>query len=121
MKRLGCFFGSHKFELVAVNRDYHTTFVDTKKTEYHIMRFYQCSCGQRKFKTDYPYKYSTHTGIDLAKENWLDVGVVPSSSYDPRNVQNNYTPTPPKPTAKPIIDRSPKVIPFKVIKGGTDE
>jgi hypothetical protein len=121
MKKLGCFFGSHNFELVAVNRDYHTTYTDSDRVIYHTMRFYQCSCGERKFKTDYANKYSTHNGINLAKDNWLDVGVVPSGSYDPRTVGENYVPTPPTPTKKPIINKSAKILDFKVIKGGNNE
>lgn len=121
MKSLGCFFGSHNFELVAVNRDYHTTYINSDRVVYHTMRFYQCSCGERRFKTDHSSKYSRHTGIDLAKDNWLEVGVVPSGSYDPRTVDDNYVPTPPTPTKKPIVKKSAKILDFKVIKGDRHE
>jgi len=121
LKSIGCFFGSHKFEVVAVNRDYHTTYTDSERVIYHTMRFYQCACGKRKFKTDYSIDYSKHRGINLARDNWLEVGVVPDGSYDPRTIGEGYVPTPPRPTKKPIINKSAKVIPFKIIQGGTDE
>ena len=121
MKRLGCFFGLHKFEVVAVNREYHTSYTDSNRVVYHTMRFYQCSCGVRKFKTDYDNKYSSHHGINLAKDNWLDVGVVPNGSYDPRKTNNSYVPTPLPPKKTPIVAKSAKILDFKVIKGRTDE
>lgn len=70
-------------QLVAVNDQYHTTYQDTKKTEYHQMRFYLCNCGKRSFKTDYQFEYSKHSGIEKAKQNWIDTGVVPEKSYHP--------------------------------------
>lgn len=69
-------------ELVAINDQYHTTF-SSGKSDYHQMRFYRCECGKRSFKTDYPYEYSKHTGIEKAKQNWFETGVVPEKSYHP--------------------------------------
>lgn len=69
--------------LVSLNDNYHTTYTDTGKKVYHQMRFYRCECGIRTFKTDYDNNYSRHIGIDKAKQNWIDAGVVPASSYHP--------------------------------------
>lgn len=80
---LNRFFHQCDPELVAVNDQYHTTYTDTKKTEYHQMRFYRCACGKRSFKTDYQFEYTKHSGIEKAKQNWLDTGVVPEKSYHP--------------------------------------
>lgn len=118
MKPIGCYFGRHKPVLVAVNTEYHTTYTDTDRKVYHMLRFYQCEhCGHRSFATNYD-GYSRHTGIDNAKANWLDTGVVPSNSYDPRKTSNSYVPEPPKPTTK---KPDAEVIPFKVMKGGKNE
>lgn len=72
-------------KLVAVNDEYHTTFKDSNRTEHHQMRFYRCGCGKRSFKSDYKYKYSTHSGIEKSKQNWIDTGVVPEKSYRPED------------------------------------
>lgn len=118
MKRIGCYFGRHKNVLVAVNSEYYTNYTDTGNKEFHMMRFYQCEhCDKRHFETNYTKKFTNHTGIDVAKSNWLDIGVVPSSSYDPRKDSRTYTPEPPTPTTK----KDAEVIPFKVMKGGRDE
>ena len=81
-------FHTCKPELVALNDEYHTTYSDTGNKKYHQMRFYRCSCGKRSFKTDYEFKYSKHAGIEQAKQNWLDTGVVPGKSYHP--AESNY-------------------------------
>lgn len=118
MKRFGCYFGLHKQVLVAVNTDYYTTYTDTGFKQHHMMRFYQCEhCGKRHFETNFKKQYTNHNGIDAAKANWVDVGIVPSSSYDPRKGSHTYTPESPKPTTK----KDAEVIPFKVMKGGKDE
>lgn len=77
------FFHRCKDELVAVNDNYHTSYTDTGKKEYHQMRFYRCDCGKRSFKTDYQHPYNDHKGINKAKKNWIDTGVVPEKSYHP--------------------------------------
>lgn len=119
MKTIGCYFGRHKPVLVAVNTEYNTHYTDTDHTKYHMLRFYQCEhCGNRSFETNYKSNYTTHSGIDNAKANWLDTGVVPSGSYDPRKVPNSYVPEPPTPTTK---KPDAEVIPFNVIKGGKNE
>lgn len=80
-----------------------------------MLRFYQCEhCGHRSFKTNFKSNYTTHSGIDNAKANWIDAGVVPSNSYDPRKTSNSYVPEPPKPTTK---KPDAEVILFNVIKG----
>lgn len=81
-------FHKCKFELVALNDEYHTQYTDTGNKKYHQMRFYRCSCGKRSFKTDYDSKYSKHSGLEQAKQNWLDTGVVPGKSYHPET--SNY-------------------------------
>lgn len=89
MKPFFCYLGNHDFKVVAVNDNYHTQYTHTKQKKFHNMRFYQCVCGARKFYTDYPSStYSKHRGIDEAKKNWIDLGVVPSGSLDPRNDSN---------------------------------
>jgi hypothetical protein len=74
-------------ELVAVNDEYHTTYTDSNRTVHHQMRFYRCSCGKRSFKSDYKSNYSKHEGIEKAKQNWIDTGVVPGKSYHPSKSQ----------------------------------
>lgn len=76
----------HDWELVAVNDKYHTTYTDTKETKYWQMRFYKCNCGERKYSDD--KTYYTHEGMDKARANWLDAGVVPVNSYDPTESTN---------------------------------
>ena len=59
------------------------------------MRFYQCGCGNRSFTTDYNKsmgQYSSHEGINKAKQNWLDAGVVPTHSYHPETNQQYVKP-----------------------------
>jgi hypothetical protein len=68
--------------LVAVNDEYHTSYTDTNKTVYHQMRFYRCECGKRTFDSN---NEKTHKGIEEAKKNWKDAGVVPNKSYHPDN------------------------------------
>lgn len=76
----------HDWELVAVNDKYHTTYTDTKETKYWQMRFYKCNCGERKYSDD--KTYYTHEGMDKAKANWIDAGVVPQNSYHPSQSQH---------------------------------
>ena len=72
----------HNWELVALNDQYHTNYTDVgKKVNWH-QRFYQCACGARKH-TDNRDKYQKHEGVDQAKQNWIDAGVVPNGSYLP--------------------------------------
>jgi hypothetical protein len=78
----------HDWELVACNDEYHTTYTDTKKTVNWKQRFYKCSCGDRKHE-DNRTQYQLHEGIDAAKKNWIDAGVVPKGSYYPDN-SNGY-------------------------------
>ena len=119
MKTIGCYFGRHKPVLVAVNTEYNTHYTDTDTKKYHMMRFYQCEhCGHRSFTTNYYSQFTKHNGIDVAKANWLDTGVVPSSSYDPRKDSQTYVPEPPTPTTK---KPDAEIIPFNVIKGGKNE
>jgi hypothetical protein len=78
----------HDWELVAVNDKYNTTYTDTKETKYWSMRFYKCACGERKYSDDRNSSYDVHEGIDKAKANWIDAGVVPVNSYDPTESTN---------------------------------
>jgi hypothetical protein len=78
----------HDWELVAVNDQFHTTYTDTNETKYWEMRFYKCACGERKFSDNRPHKHVTHQGMEKSKDNWIDAGVVPKNSYDPRQSQN---------------------------------
>ena len=77
----------HDWELVACNDDYHTTYTDTKQTKYWQMRFYKCNCGERKFTDNRPVA-DGHEGIDKARANWIDAGVVPQNSYHPSQSQH---------------------------------
>jgi hypothetical protein len=79
---------THRWELVACNDNYHTEYTDTGKKIYWKQRFYKCSCGARKHE-DNRNQYQTHEGIDAAKKNWIDAGVVPNGSYYP-GTQNGY-------------------------------
>ena len=82
----------HDWELVALNDEYHTNYTDTgKKVNWH-QRFYQCKCGARKH-TDNREKYQRHEGVDQAKQNWLDTGMVPNGSYLPNAKSGYFKPT----------------------------
>ena len=79
----------HDWELVAVNDKYHTTYSDTNETKYWQMRFYKCNCGERKFSDNRPpHTYIVHEGMDKARANWIDAGVVPLNSYHPSQNQH---------------------------------
>ena len=80
---------THDWELVACNDEYHTTYTDTNKTVNWQQRFYKCRCGSRKHEDNRTSKYETHKGLEAAKKNWVDAGVVPNNSYYPGN-QNGY-------------------------------
>jgi len=78
----------HDWELVAVNDKYHTNYTDVGETKYWQVRFYRCSCGERRVSDNYTVSYSKHAGLDEAKKNWIDSGVVPTKSYDPADNKN---------------------------------
>ena len=78
----------HRWELVACNDDYHTNYTNTNRTVNWNQRFYKCSCGARKHEDDRK-QYQIHEGVDAAKKNWIDAGVVPKGSYYP-GTQNGY-------------------------------
>lgn len=72
-----------EWELVATNDQYHSIDEKNNKTFYE-MRFYQSKCGQRRFTSDCPHsKYIFHKGMERAKKNWLDAGVIPVNSVHP--------------------------------------
>lgn len=73
---------THKWDLVACNDNYHTEYTDTGRKVYWKQRFYKCGCGVRKHEDDRK-DYQTHEGVDAAKKNWIDAGVVPKGSYYP--------------------------------------
>jgi hypothetical protein len=79
---------SHDWELVAVNDEYHTTYSDVNKTQYWQMRFYKCSCGSRKYSDSRTSSFQTHEGMEKAKQNWIDAGVVLQKSYHPSEHKN---------------------------------
>ncbi len=78
----------HNWELVAVNDKYNTTYTDTKETKHWQMRFYKCNRGERKFSDDRSSKYISHEGMDKARANWIEAGVVPVNSYHPTDSTN---------------------------------
>ena len=73
----------HNWELVAVNDKFHITYNDTGKTKYWSMRFYKCACGERKYSDFRNSSLHIHEGMDKARDNWIDAGVVPTDSYHP--------------------------------------
>src|SRR6056297_3661644 len=77
----------HDWKLVALNDSYHTTYKDTGEIKHWYQRFYECSCGARKH-SDNREKYQKHEGIDQARDNWIDAGVVPTKSYHPSENTN---------------------------------
>lgn len=79
---------THDWELVAVNDKYYTTYTDTGKTEYWQIRFYKCSCGERKASDNRHSSYTSHQGMQEAKKNWVETGVVPTKSYHPTDDTN---------------------------------
>ena len=79
----------HEWELVACNDEYCTQYTDSNKTVNWNMRFYKCNCGARKHEDNRP-EYISHKGMELAKKNWIDAGVVPVQSYDPRDNNSGY-------------------------------
>lgn len=82
----------HNWKLIALNDQYHTTYTDTNKTVHWNQRFYQCDCGARKH-TDNREKYQKHEGVDQAKQNWIDTGMVPKGSYLPNENSGYFKPT----------------------------
>jgi hypothetical protein len=74
----------HNWVLVACNDEYHTSYTDTKEVKHWHQRFYKCSCGERKHTDNRP-SHISHKGIEQARDNWVDVGVVPGKSYYPDN------------------------------------
>lgn len=78
----------HDWKLVAVNDKYNTTYSDTGEIKYWQMRFYKCNCGKRKYSDDMPTYYLVHTGMEKAKQNWVDAGVIPKDSYHPAKNTN---------------------------------
>lgn len=79
---------THDWKLVSVNDMYHTNYTDTGITKYWQMRFYKCSCGERKVSDNRKNNYTIHPGMEEAKKNWLDTGVVPTKSYHPAENTN---------------------------------
>ena len=82
----------HEWELVALNDSYRTDYTDTGETKHWHQRFYRCSCGARKH-SDNRGKYIKHEGIDKARDNWIDAGVVPSKSYFPDQNRGYFKPS----------------------------
>jgi flavodoxin len=86
MKIFQKMFHKCKPKLVAVNDEYHTTYKGTSKIDRHHLRFYCCSCGRRSFTTDYTHTHrGRHSGIEKARKNWIETGVVPDKSYHPES------------------------------------
>lgn len=77
-----------EWELVAVNDQYFTNYTDTGKKQHHNQRFYKCSCGKRHYTNNNEDRYTKHSGMDKARDNWIDAGVVPSNSYHPTQDTN---------------------------------
>lgn len=88
----------HNWELVACNDEYCTTYTDTTKKVYWKQRFYKCNCGARKHE-DNRESWQTHEGIEQAKKNWIDAGVVPGKSYFPSPAQGYVKPPEPEAAA----------------------
>lgn len=80
---------SHKWEIVACNDKYSTSYTDTGKAVHWNQRFYKCNCGARKHEDNRP-EFVSHAGISTAKKNWIDAGVVPSGSYDPSDASSGF-------------------------------
>lgn len=113
MKKFKCYLGAHNFMVVAVNHEYFTNWTDVEQQEHWFMRFYVCKCGKRKFTTDHS-GYSKHKGIEQAKLNWLELGHIPTNSYDPVTkiiIEGVYE--------TPVIQEA-TVIPFEIVEGGKD-
>jgi len=90
---------SHNWELVACNDEYCTTYDDTNnKKVFWKQRFYKCNCGARKHE-DNRESWNTHGGIEQAKKNWIDAGVVPGKSYFPSPAQGYVKPPEPEAAA----------------------
>lgn len=83
---------SHTWKLVALNDQYHTNYTDTGQKKQWHQRFYECSCGARKH-TDNREKYQRHEGVDAARDNWIDAGVVPKGSYLPNEKSGYFKPS----------------------------
>ena len=79
----------HKWDLVACNDEYNTVYTDTSKNKNWHQRFYQCACGARKHEDD-KMDFIQHQGIEAAKKNWIDLGVVPGLSYVPNESHGYY-------------------------------
>lgn len=82
----------HDWKLVACNDEYRTTSTTGGTPHYWKQRFYKCSCGERKHQDDRS-EYNRHEGIDQAKQNWIDAGVLPGKSYFPDESKGFFKPT----------------------------
>jgi hypothetical protein len=81
----------HSWELIACNDEYTSKYTDTGKIVEWQQRFYKCSCGDRHHTDNRPYSQTPmHKGIDTAKQNWIDLGVVPTGSYVPGEANGYY-------------------------------
>lgn len=109
MKNLKCMFGSHKWKILAVNREFSTRYENLGTQNWNI-DFSVCTrCGARKA---FDNVVSGHHGVDAAKRHWKLEGVVPFGTKYLEDISVR------------IIDDEPElaeVITFDLIKGGKDE
>jgi hypothetical protein len=82
----------HDWKLVACNDEYRTKSSTGGAAHHWKQRFYKCSCGERKHQDD-RREYDRHEGIDQARQNWIDAGVIPGKSYFPDESKGFYKPT----------------------------
>ena len=92
--------GIHEYKAVLRTYDvFSTNYTDTNRIQNWQAHFFQCKhCKVRHFETTHT-KYSTHTGIDRAKHDWLDNGVIHDCIRNPHKYQN---PEPKKPSESNI-------------------
>ena len=96
---------THIWVTIARETSYCTVYTDKDYKKYWIMNFYQCSCCKKRKYTDNYNSYGSHHGMELAKINWIELGILPDIS----NVYN-----------EPIVDqpkKSAKILKFECIDG----
>lgn len=86
MFKLSCFFGSHKWKLVAVNRRYHFTVNNSK--QFFTISFYECSsCKKRRASTNKSKYDGHHNGAEFAQQAWIETRMLPPGSKHPEEME----------------------------------
>lgn len=96
--KIKCTFGKHEYKPVLRTYDvFSTSWTDTGEKDYWHVFFLKCKCCEkRKFETNYPFTETQHSGIEKARNNWLDYGSIADTIKNAHKYQK-----PEEPKAKP--------------------